>query len=260
MTKENIITQLEFTASFALDNLRQISNIENDLKNDTESFFIGIINRQFTLLQDLSILFNYKSSNYLGSQFILFRCIIDDYIHLTYILNQVDSNEMLIRFNSDAYHKNFTRLKKLADLNELRLEGNYPNYPTYQFLDNFKDSFKQKTNNEKYFKNKETFELKKFDNMGSIIGRLNDENYAHKLRRAYYFWGHLSDFVHYSNFSFGLERNINPKQDNTYLMFDEIISYSYQVIKTSFEYFETTYKLKLIDNNNLSERYKDSEH
>jgi hypothetical protein len=96
--------------------------------------------------------------------------------------------------------------------------------------------------------------------MGTIIGKLDNESYAHKLRRAYFFWGHLSDFVHYSNFSFGMERNINPKKDNTYLMFAEIIQYSFQVIKTSFEYFEKTYKINLIDKNKLTEHYKEAEH
>lgn len=260
LSKENIISLLELNSLFAHDNLKQIEELNIDLKKEAESFFTGIINRQYILTKDLLILFKNKNSTYLGSQLILFRCIVDDFIHLTYIVNQIDSNEMMIKFNSDAYNKNFIRLKKLAVLNETKLEGKYPNYPTYQQIEALKESFKNQNNNAEYFINKEDFKLKTFDNMGNIIGKLNDENYAHKLRRAYYFWGHLSDFVHYSNFSFRLERKINPKQDNTYLMFAEIIQYSYQVIKTSFEYFERTYDIELIDKNKLSERYKDAEH
>lgn len=259
-TKENIISFLELIASFAHDNLKQLEEQNIDLKNEIESFYIGIINRQFTITKDLSILFKNKNSTYLGSQLILFRCIVDDFIHLTYIVNQVDSNETMISFNSDAFNKNFIRLKKLADLNETKLEGKYPYYPTYEIIDDLKENFRNQANNDMYFKNKENFKFKSFENMGSIIGKLDNENYAHKLRRAYFFWGNLSDFVHYSNFSFGLERRINPKKDNTYLMFAEIIQYSYQTIKTSFEYFEKTYNLKLIDKNKLDERYKNTEH
>lgn len=260
LSKEDLISLLEKISIFAYDNLKQIEKLSIDLKKESESFYLGIINRQYTLANDLTILFKNKKSIYLGSQFILFRCIIDDYIHLTYIVNQNNSNEMMTKFNSDAYNKNFIRLKKLAELNETKLGGKYPNYPTYEFIDNLKDNFKNQTKNEDYFKNKEEFKLKTFENKGSIIGKLEDESYAHQLRRAYYFWGHLSDFVHYSNFSFGMERNVNPKKDNTYLMFAEIIQYSFQIIKTSFEYFERRYDLKLIDKNKLSEYYKDAEH
>lgn len=260
LSKENIISLLENISIFAYDNLKQIEELNIDLNKESESFFLGIINRQYTLTTDLSILFNNKKSIYLGSQLILFRCIIDDFIHLTYIVNQNDSKEMMIKFNSDAYNKNFIKLKKLAKLNETKLKGNYPNYPTYKLIDDLKENFKSQTKNENYFKNKEEFELKTFENMGTIIGKLDNESYAHKLRRAYFFWGHLSDFVHYSNFSFGMERNINPKKDNTYLMFAEIIQYSFQVIKTSFEYFEKTYKINLIDKNKLTEHYKEAEH
>lgn len=259
-TKENIISLLEQTTSFAYDNLKQLEEQNIDLKNEAESFFIGIITRQYTLTKDLSILFQHKKTTYLGSQLILFRCIIDDFIHLTFIVNQIDSNEMMTNFNSDAYNKNFIRLKKLADLNETKLEGKYPNYPTYELLNSLKENFGSQKKNDKYFKNKENFKLKTFDNMGNIIGKLDNENYAHKLRRAYFFWGHLSDYVHYSNFSFRLERSLNPKNDNTYFMFAEIIQYSYQIIKTSFEYFEKKYSLNIIDKNNLGERYKDAEH
>ena len=260
LSKENIISLLENISIFAYDNLKQIEKLNIDLKKESENFFLGIINRQYTLSSDLSILFKNKNSIYLGSQLILFRCIIDDFIHLTYIVNQNNSNEMMTKFNSDAYNKNFIKLKKLAELNETKLGGKYPNYPTYKFIDDLKENFKNQTKNEGYFKNKEEFKLKTFENMGSIIGKLEDESYAHQLRRAYYFWGHLSDFVHYSSLSFGMERNVNPKKDNTNLMFAEIIQYSFQVIKTSFEYFERTYNLELIDKNNLSEYYKDATH
>lgn len=260
LSKEDLISLLENISIFAYDNLKQIEELNIDLKKEAESFFTGIINRQYTITKDLLILFKNKNSTYLGSQLILFRCIVDDFIHLTYIVNQIDSNEMLTKFNSDAYNKNFIRLKKLADLNETKLEGKYPNYPTYQIINKVKEDFKSKTINDQYFINKEDFKLKAFDNMGNIIGKLYDESYAHKLRRAYFFWGHLSDFVHYSNFSFEMERNINPKKDNTYLIFAEIIQYSFQVIKTSFEYFEKTYNINLIDKNKLIEHYKEAEH
>jgi hypothetical protein len=157
LSKENIISLLENISIFAYDNLKQIKELNIDLKKESESFFLGIINRQYTLTTDLSILFNNKKSIYLGSQLILFRCIIDDFIHLTYIVNQNDSKEMMIKFNSDAYNKNFIKLKKLAKLNETKLNGNYPNYPTYKLIDDLKENLKSQTKNENYFKNKEEF-------------------------------------------------------------------------------------------------------
>ena len=260
LTKEKIIFHLDRISKFAFDNLQELAKLNIDLKKEPESFYLGIINRQYTLTKDLSILFVSKNSIYLGSQLILFRCILDDFIHLIYIINQSDSNEAMTKFNSDAYNKNFKRLEKLATLNETKLGGNYPQYPTYEWINDKKNTFRNESYSQKYFINKEDFKLKSFDSMGNMIFKLKDENYSHKLRRAYYFWGYLSDFVHYSNYSFGIERRIKPETDGTYLIFAEILQNSYEVIKTSFEYFKNSYNINIIDNGNLAEYYKDSEH
>lgn len=260
LTKENVVLFLDNISFFAYENLKQIESLEINFSNEFENYYLGLINRQYVLTKDLSVLFKNKKTQYLSSQLILFRCITDDFIRLNYIINQSNSEELIIKLTADAIDKNFKKIKELADLNETKLEGKYPFYPTYDFFEELKKNFKNNETKQIYLKDIENFKFKNFDNTGSIIRGLSDENYSHKLRRAYFTWRYLSDFVHYSNFSFGLERDMKKFEDSTYKTFAEIIGYSFNIISSSFLFFEEKYKLKIIDSKNLTEYYKSTEH
>src|SRR5699024_10801489 len=166
------------------------------------------------IISDIRLLFTHKTDNSLTSELILFRSLIDDYIHITYIVNQSDKEEQILNFNGDAINKNFKKLSDLATFNEEKLKGKY------QYYKKKKNTPRQ----QKYILDKDNFKLRTFRSTGNLVRSLNNEIYEHRLIRAYFLWRRYSDFVHYSNFSFGLEQQIDPKTDETYTEFAEIIS------------------------------------
>lgn len=259
--KEHVTELLNRVVKLADENLKTINEINIDINEEYDSTYIGMIIRQNVLCADLSLLFSNKKHKYLSSEFILFRCIVDDYIHFHFIVNQVNSKEILTNYNADAINKNFNKIKELAELNEKQLGGNYPFYPTSKLIEEIKDQIKESPKRQQYFLEKENFKFKTFKSTGNLVRDLKeDELYSHQLRRAYFLWRKLSDYVHYSNFTFELESIINPEIDTTFEEFVEIISYSYRTVRNCLKHFEEKYNLKVIDLNDLEDYFKDSEH
>lgn len=258
--KHHIQHFLERIVKFAEENLKQLSLYSVDQNNETNSFYFGLILRQLSICNDLSILFkNKESDNFLTSEFILFRCLTDDFIHITYIINQPNIDEAIVSFDADAVNKNFKKLEELANLNETKLGGNYPFYPTAQFMEDLKEKVKKLPNRQQYFSDIDDFKFKTFPNTGNIIRGLNSEPFAHQLIRAYFVWRKLSDFVHYSNFTYEEEQSI--ELDKVYPEFAEIIGYSYYTVLYSLKHFEKIVKdFEIVDSLNLAEYYKDSLH
>jgi len=259
-TRNNIIELHNKLVKFGNENFEQIEKLNLEPNDEHDSTYIGMLLRQITINNDLSSLLKNKNHGYLTSEFILLRCLIDDFIHITYIVNQENSEEVIIEFNADAISNNFKKLSELAKLNEEKLGGNYPFYPTYNFMEEVKEKIKNSPRRQQYFSDKDNFKFKTFKPTGNLIRDLGDTEYSHRLRRAYFIWRKLSDFVHYSNSSFEEEQRIDPETDSTYTEFAEIISYSYMTILNCFGHFANRYGLTIIDSQNLASYYKNAGH
>ena len=260
-TKDNLIQLHKRVVNFASENLKKIEKLNINSNNEHDSFYVGMIVRQHTVNNDLSILFSNTNGLSLTSQFILYRCLIDDYIHIIYISNQDESNELVVKLNADALNKNFKKLSELAELNEEKLGGDYPYYPTYKFMDEVKENMKNSPKRQQHFLKKDEFKFKSFKTTANLIRELNeDDPNSHQLRRAYFIWRKLSDYVHYSNLTYEEEQMRNPSEDETYTEFSEIISYSYFVVLNCLKYFEEKYKLEITDSENLAKYYANTGH
>ena len=146
-------------------------------------------------------------------------------------------------------------------MNEEKLGGNYPYYPTYELMEEVKEKMKNSAKRQQHFSNKDEFEFKTFKATGNLIRDLNEyDPNSHQLRRAYFIWRKLSDFVHYSNLTYEEEQTINPVEDATYTEFTEVISYSYFLVLNCLKHFETRYGLEITDSNNLAEYYANAGH
>lgn len=255
LTKQHIIQQLTSLSSFAEDNLKQLNEISIDKVNEIQDYYLGYIRRQSFFAFDLISIFKYSPHENFISQFILLRCIVDDYLHLLYVINQPDVNEAIICFNADAHKKNFDKIAELTEVNETILGGNFPFYPTIQLRDTLKERLKSDPNKAQYFIDIANFKFKASKTTGNFIKDFPQDLFGANVRRAYFLWRHLSDYVHYSKFSFDLEFYAVDKT-HALSIAQEIIYYSYKIIKISFKYFEDAFGLVLIDKNNISAQYK----
>jgi hypothetical protein len=210
-TNENIIALHERIVKFGEENFAQIEALNLDPNDELDSTYVGLILRQIAINNDLATLFANKNHEYHTSQFILLRCLVDDFIHFTFIVNQENSEELIINLNAEAIHKNFNKIKELAEFNEEKLGGNYPHYPTYELMDKVMQRVKDSPRRQQHFSNKEEFKFKSFKPTGNIVRELGDFDYSHQIRRAYFIWRKLSDHVHYSNFAFEEEQMIEPE-------------------------------------------------
>lgn len=256
-SKKDLIELAKRITDFAEDNLKQLGE-RCQTEELMQDFYLGLIRRQSVFSIDFSSILNQSLHNTYISLLILSRCIIDDYIRLTYIQSQTDPFEALVKMNADAYKKIITNLEKLADVNEKIGMGKVPYYPTKELVQETKEKFKGKEKNKKYFDNIEQFKLKSFPSTRSIIESFALDKLGGSMNRAFYIWRHLSDYVHYSNCSFELEINPDNYGANMNYM-QECIFYSYKVIKLSFVFFEKRDSLKLIDRNNLDYFYSNAD-
>ena len=258
--KEHIQKFHERLVNFAQENLLRIEDLGIDTDEEINSTYLGLLTRQITLNSDLELLLENKKHNFHTSQLILLRCLIDDFMHIVYIANHANSDEQIVNYNADAYSKNFQKLKDFATLNEEKLGGNYPHYPTYKMMDEVMEKVKKNPLRNHYLADIENFKFKTFKNTGSIIRELGDEEYAHQLKRAYFIWRKLSDFVHYSNMAFNEEQVMDPGNDYTYNEFAEVIFYSYQTVVICLNHFRDKFGLEIVDADNLAEYYANAGH
>jgi len=256
--KGDIIELLKRISIFSSENLEEIKKKEIDPNNELGSTYVGLIVRQYSIANDLKILLENKVQGYLTSEFVLFRCIVDDYIHFTYIVNQADKNELIIKLNADAINKNFSKIVELAKINEEVLGGNYPFYPTNETIEDLKRGVRESKERQQHFLDKEKFTFKSFKSTGNLVRDLDKESeYYHSIVRAYFIWRKYSDFVHYSNFAYEEESLINPEEDDTYTEFSEIVFYAYKNIQNALDFFVEKYNLDIVDSQHLQEIYKD---
>ena len=99
LTKDTILAQLSRLSEFAESNLKQLEGLKLDDVNDTQDYYLGLIRRQTFFALDLSAIFQCSPHQSFISQFIISRCILDDYIHLIYAVNQPDVDEAIVEFN-----------------------------------------------------------------------------------------------------------------------------------------------------------------
>ncbi len=255
VTQSEIVEQLKHLYDFAEDNVGQLQGLKLDKTNEIQDFYLGYIRRQSYFSSDLISIFEHRKHTGFISQFILSRCIVDDYIHLMYAVNQPNRDETIICINADAHKKNFDKISELTDVNEEILEGKEPFYPTSKTREALKINLQNNPNKSQYFTDVQQFKFKRINTTGNFIKDFPKDEFGADIRRAYFLWRHLSDYVHYSKFSFDLE--FYPKEnDNSLNIIQEMIFYSFSIVRIGFAYFQQKYKLTLIDKHNLVKFYK----
>jgi hypothetical protein len=228
----------------------EIINPLFDTTDESDKFFYGILTRQLCFVTDISCLISNQYVENLTSIFILCRAIIDDYMPLHYVYSSNDRAAEITKLNADAHNKMFKKIADLANLNEVILKGEFPYYPTNEYVNNLKEKTLANTDKDKYFVRKEDFKFKRFHTKRSLIDTYKGNESHADLGRIYFRWRQLSDYVHYSKFSYELDVS-NQTIEYQYNDINEFLTYAYYGAKIIMKYFEGNYKVKHIEESQI---------
>lgn len=252
ITCKQLCEEANLLAKLANDNLASLEGCCSD-KIETQDYYLGILRRQAILHLDLVRLFESRNSELITTPFILFRSLMDDFLHLLYLELHAERDEEIIKINANTHRQSFNSIEGLAKSNHKYFEGKYPYYLNNEQLLKLKETFAKKSENDKYFIDKDQFRFKKFMSLSQVAESITQSRDLEIYKdRAYYLWKEFSSFVHYSSSSFYLETNSNPLNLNK---MEEAFQYCYNSIYLSFRFFTRTKDIEFIDNTDLRGRH-----
>lgn len=242
----------QMISDLANSNLDQLEGkCQNE--DDIQDYYLGILQRQAILLSDLAALLKNRNSKYISTPYIILRSLLDDFLHLVYFHLCKERDNEIIKVNAVAYKQSFVSLNNLTDSNYENFEGKYPFYLKKEEVEEVKNTFVSKLENQKYFQHPSRFKFKDFMTFDTLVHRITHSRETKIYRdRAYYLWKEFSSFVHYSTYSFKMEMQDTPENMN---IIDESFQYCYNSVFLSFQYFVSELDLKFIDNEILNKRY-----
>lgn len=238
ITKELLIDVSEEIYQNTQKNIDKVHGLY-DPTSEEHKFYLGLLSRQLYLVADITCLLRYGFHPGLTSVFIICRTIVDDFIQLYYVANHANPSEQITFLNADAHDKNHKKIAELAEINETKLGGNFPYYPTYAFVEEMKNKVLANPDKDKYFKDKANYKYHRFLNKRQIIDHFSNDVASADLARVYFRWKVLSDFLHYSKFTYEYEAAYEEITDE-YDSIMEVLYYGYLATKYCMEFFEHT--------------------
>lgn len=252
MNTDELSRLAKMISDLANSNLGQLEGKCQD-EDSIQDYYLGVLQRQAILLSDLSTILKNRNSEYISTPYIILRSLLDDFLHLMYFHLCKERDSEIIKVNAVAYKQSFVSLMNLTNSNYENFEGKYPFYLKKEEVEELKNIFASKPENQKYFQVPSRFKFKDFMTFDTLVHRINHSRETKIYRdRAHYLWKEFSSFVHYSTYSFKMEMQNAPENMN---IIDESFQYCYNSVFLSFQYFASELELKFIDNELLNKRY-----
>lgn len=200
--------------------------------NHAGHFFLGMLRRQSILLHDAAEILGTGNKTQLMSAFILFRCLLDDFIVLLQLFNSGYSDEEIIKHSATAFSQKFNLLTKSKNINNKHFDGQEEGLVTDAYLKEQWDDFLGNPDNDIYFSNKDSRTFKSFTDATSIMVNLSADDDLAKLvskanAHALILWKLLSTYVHFSTMTVLLEKGTESR-DIEILQLNEVLSYVYK--------------------------------
>jgi hypothetical protein len=185
--------------SIADDLCRQMSGRPIEFR---EQFLMGALSRQAMILQDISRLIKSNSERNMTSAFILFRCLLDDYLTILYLADANFDNERFIQHTAYSHSKRMSMTTESRKINERFFNGGNPDLATPAMEQQEKEDFKNEPGNGIYYRDEERTNMKGFITTSSIVSSLtvNQENMT--AAHSFAVWKLLSNYVHYSHLTY----------------------------------------------------------
>lgn len=165
------------------------------------------------------------------SLFILFRCLLEDFITLLYFKTGQFSEEELICHTAEAERQKFRMHSESKEINMNFFEGKNEFLPNQEYIDSEINNFKDNPDNDVLFMDKSQFKFKKSPSITEMISKIPERNI--KLARpnvhAFVIWKLLSTYVHYSLFNYQLETSPESRKIEIHQC-QEILSYCFKCL------------------------------
>jgi hypothetical protein len=207
--------------AIASDICQQMSGREIGFR---EQFLMGILDRQAMILRDVSFLLRRNSDRNMTSVFILFRCLLDDYLTLLYFANSNFDEESFIKHTANAHSKKLSMLSESRKINERFFNGANPDLATAAMEQLEREEFRNNPTNAIYYTDNARTTMKGFPPTSQIVGALtvNAENIS--AAHSFAVWKLLSTYVHYSQITYQITKSKEVREIEIYQL-PEILFY-----------------------------------
>lgn len=204
-------------------------------------YMLGLTSRTAIILQDIHFLLKDNPNSQLTSSFILFRCLLDDFITLLYFQSGNFNEEELIAHTAEAHRQWFKMQDESKSINDIYFGGENKTIANADYILQKKTEFINNPVNDVYFVNKQLFKFKPFSTTAKIIAdlpsRFTKEKFPIAIANvhAYVLWKLLSKYVHYSLWSYQLETSPASRVIEIDQL-KEILGYCYKTVQMTSDY------------------------
>lgn len=226
MKKETIADYAHRLGNIAFDICDQLHGSKVTLR---EKYFLGVLSRHSILLRDIRDILVDRDLNAQTSTFILFRCLLDDFITLLYFQSREFQESDLISHTANAFNKKFKMLKESVCINEKYFDGNLPDLATSALYEKELNEFCEDPGNNIFFKDVKRKTWKTFINTSEIVRQLPKNGISAANAHALVLWQLLSNYVHYSAFTQMLESSPESREIEI-IQLKEALSYAFKSV------------------------------
>lgn len=232
VTKERVAEWADELAAIAISLKAQIKGA---FPSDHARFLFGMLDRQPILLQDAARVLRGNHIRSLSSSFILFRCLLDDFIFLV--------RYTLYKYDPDIIDKNIaaslSEEQWLYDqsrrINNFFFEGKEAGLATDTFFQSKVDEVTNDPSNDRYFADAAKTQFKSSPKTGRFFEQITNADFddyqkeiAKSNAHAISLWQMYSKYVHYSLYTFRLQGSGLDVKEIEISQLQESLSYSYK--------------------------------
>jgi Family of unknown function (DUF5677) len=204
VTKEQIADWSIRLGRIAIDIGQQLNKSQ---VSGFSKYLLGLTSRQAIILQDIHFILKDNQESQLTSAFILFRCLLEDFITVLYFETGKFNNEELACHTAEAERQKFKMYSESKEINENFFEGKNEFLANQEYIDSEIKDFKSNTDNDILLVDKAKFKFKRAPSVTDMIAKIPERNVvlAKPNIHAFVIWKLLSTYVHYSLFNYQLE-------------------------------------------------------
>lgn len=194
-------------------------------------YLLGLTSRQAIILQDIHFILRDNPETQLTSAFILFRCLLDDFITVLYFKSGNFNEEELICHTAEAEFQKFKMYHESKAINEAHFEGKNEHLANQEYIDSKIKEFKGSSENDMLFASKDQFKFKRAPTVAQMVAEIPERNsvLAKPNVHAFVIWKLLSNYVHYSLFNYQLETSSESRKIEIHQC-QEILSYCFKCL------------------------------